>query len=1100
MKKNLLFFALLLASYGVVEAQVTTSSLSGVVTESTGQVTAGATIKATHLPSGTTYSSSANALGRFNVSNMRVGGPYRVEVTFVGQQPIVYNDIYLQLGQPFVLNPVFGDSATALDEVMVTGSRRKSDKSGTSTVVGRTQIESLPSITRSVNDLTRLTPQANGTAIGGGNYRANNFTVDGANFNNQFGIGQNMPANGSPISIDAIEQIVVNVTPFDVRQSGFTGASVNAVTRSGRNDFFGSAFYTGRSDKQQGTRVNDVTTAVNDMSVKQYGFTLGGPIVRNKLFFFVNMEQQKQVEPGPTKVAATASAPYGSASYIARPTVDFMNTVQQYLASTYGYETGPYQGYSNKSNNDKLFARIDWNIADNHKINFRYNQVTGKSPSSLSSSISGANINTTTYPHNRTGMNALSFQNSNYFAETNLYSAAAEYTGRTGDFNHSARITYVNQDEPRSVDGQWFPMVDIRDGVAGSAGNVITSFGTDPFTYGNLRSVKTWNANYDINTIIGNHDLTAGLQYETSLTKNGFQRFGTGLYMFNSWDDFVNGAKPIHYALTFPLTPDGSQAFPSFKFNQYSFYLQDQYSVNSRLKLTGGVRFELPTYPNVEEMKTHPMVADLQFANGLQLNTGAMPKSRIMVSPRFGFNYDVNGDRSLIFRGGTGVFTGRIPFVWIVAQSGDAGMLQSTISYAAGDPNMPNFSPDIKANYPTTLPQAGTFIPSSISAMDTNLKFPSTWKSSLALDYNLPWGIIGTLEGIYNKDINAVVAKNVNLVEPTAMNIAGYGDNRYIFPNSNNDKYIYKINNGQASTTSGSAFNPTYMTNAKGGHYYSVTAQLQKSFDQGFSAFLAYTYSNAKNFGDGSGDQIANLWSLPYQSNGNSNIAELSYTSNVVPHRVVGSASYTANWISKLNTSMTLFYSGSSMGRYSYYYGSDFNRDGQTNDLIYIPADKSELVFMDIAAGQSNYGGKAFTAQEQADLFWSIVEGDDYLRSRKGKYTERNGAVAPWRHQFDFRLSQEIFKNVAGRNNSLEFFWDVFNIGNLFNSSWGIYKINNNVLLTPTNTSSIAPNGTTVPTFRMGYASGDIIRELQRPNETISSTYYMQFGLKFKFN
>lgn len=776
-----------------------------------------------------------------------------------------------------------------------------------------------------------------------------------------------------------------------------------------------------------------------------------------------------------------------------------MNTVSEHLASKYGYETGPYQGYSFDRNNDKLFARIDWNISDNHKINFRYNQVKGKSPSSLSSSVSGANINTTTYPTNRTGMNALSFRNSNYFSESNLYSAAAEYTGKTGEYNHSARITYVNQDEPRSVESAWFPMVDIRDGVSGSAGNVLTSFGTDPFTYGNLRSVKTWNANYDISRTFGAHDVTLGAQYESSITKNGFQRFGTGYYMFNSWEDFVNDAKPIHYALTFPMTPDGSQAFPSFQFNQYSLFLQDQFTVNNRLKLTGGIRLELPTYPNVEEMKTHPLVAGLNF-NGLTLNTGAMPKRRIMVSPRFGFNYDALGDRSLMVRGGTGVFTGRIPFVWIVAQSGDAGMLQSTVTYAAGDPNMPSFSPDIKANYPEELPQAGTFLPASISAMDTKLKFPSTWKSSLAVDYNLPWGVVATLEGIYNKDINAVVAKNVNLVEPTAMEIAGYGDTRFIYPNSNNDKYIYKINNGQPSTTSGSAFTPTYMTNAKGGSYYSITSQLQKNFQDGFSAMLAYTYSYAKNFGDGSGDQINNLWSLPFQSNGNSNIAELGYTSNVVPHRLVGSASYTANWIGKLNTSMTLFYSGSSMGRYSYNYGADFNRDGQTNDLMYIPADKSELIFADIAAGQSNYGGQAFTAQQQADLFWSIVEGDDYLRSRKGKYTERNGAVAPWRHQFDFRLSQEIFKNVGGANNSLEFFWDVFNIGNLFNSSWGIYKINNNILLTPANTTSINPTGTTIPTFRMGYANGDIIRELQRPNETISSTYYMQFGVKFKFN
>ncbi len=1098
MKKSLLFFALVLASYGTIQAQVTTSSMSGVVTQSSGHATAGATIKATHLPSGTNYSSSANVAGRFNLANMRVGGPYRVEVTYIGQSPVIYEDVYLQLGQPFILNPVLGETGTSIEDVTVTARAIKSEKNGASTVIGRNQINSLPSISRSVNDLTRLTPQANGTNIGGGNYRSNNFTVDGANFNNQFGIGQNIPGGGSPISIDAIEQISVNVTPFDVRQSGFTGAAINAVTRSGRNEFFGSAFYTGRSDRQQGTRVNDVATSMNDLSEKQYGFSLGGPIIKDKLFFFVNLEQNKTVQPGPTKVASLDGVATGD---IARPTVDFMNGVSEYLKNTYGYDAGPYQGYSNDSNNDKLFARIDWNIADNHKINFRYNQVKGKTPSTLSSSISGANINTTVYPTGRTGMNALHFGNSNYFQETNLFSGTVEYTGKIGNVYQSVRASYVNQDEPRSYNGDAFPLVDIRDGLtAANGGNVMTSFGTDPFSYGNLRSVKTWTANYDANYTLDKHYFTAGFQFETSRTRNGFQRFGAGYYMFNSWEDFTSGAKPVNYALTFPLTADGSQAFPSFKFNQYSFYLQDEFTVNERLRLTGGIRLELPTYPDVSEMQTHPMVANLEFAGGLRLNTGAMPKPQLMVSPRFGFNYDVLGDRSLMVRGGTGIFTGRIPFVWIVAQSGDAGMLQSTVTYAAGDPNMPDFSPDIRANYPATLPTAGTFLPGNISAMDANLKFPTTWKSSLAADYTLPWGIIGTIEGIYNKDINAVVAKNVNLVEPTAMNIAGYGDNRFIYPNANGDKFIYNINSAGQLVERGNAFIPTYMTNARGGHYYSVTLQLQKNFANGFTGMVAYTGSGAKNYGDGSGDQIQNLWSIPQQSNGNSNNPELSYTSNIVPHRVVGLLGYSNKWIGNLKTSMTLFYSGSSMGRYSYTYTSDFNRDGQTNDLIYIPNSPDEIRFVDIAAGNSNYSGRLISAQEQSDAFFALVDGDDYLSSRKGKYAERNGAVAPWRHQFDFRLAQEIASNIAGGKNSLEFYWDVFNIGNLFNSSWGIYKINNNQLLTPANVAAIDPNGTTVPTFRLNSANGDIIRETQRPNETISSTYYMQFGVRFSFN
>lgn len=1101
MKRPLLFFALVLSSYGTIHAQVTTSSVTGIVKESSGQVTSGATIKATHVPSGTVYSSAANAAGRFNLANMRVGGPYKIVVTFIGQKPVVYDDVYLQLGEPFVLNPIFGNETTNLNEVVVTGRNTlKSEKNGASTIVGRRQIENLPSITRSVNDLTRLTPQANGASIGGGNFRSNNFTLDGANFNNQFGIGSNVPADGSPISIDAIEQISVNVTPYDVRQSGFTGAAINAVTRSGRNEFFGSAFYTGRSDKQQGTRIGDVLTPVNQLSVKQYGLSLGGPIIKDKLFFFVNLEQNKTEEPGPVKIASSPSNVFGAAttpSYVARPTEAFMDEVSNYLRDKYGYETGPYQGYSNKSNNDKIFARIDWNIANNHKINFRYNQVKAKTPATISNSYTGSGVSGIS----RTGSNALHFSNSNYFQETNLYSGTLEYTGKIGNVNQSARISYVNQDEPRSVNGGLFPLVDIKQGD-----NVITTFGYEPFSYGNLRSVKTWTANYDVDYTVDNHNFTAGLQFENSNVKNGFQRFGAGYYLFNSWDDFKNGAKATNYALTYPLTPDGSQAFPGFKFNQWSLYFQDQYTVNEKLKLTGGLRFELPGYPDVSQVKEHPLISALTFADGLKINTGVLPKTKIMVSPRFGFNYDVLGDRSLMLRGGTGVFTGRIPFVWIVSQSGDSGMLQASITKSG--PDVPNFSPDIKANYPATIADPTTSISSSsISVMDPNLKFPSTWKSSLAFDYKLPFGVVGTLEAIYNKDINAVVARNVNLADPKEMNIAGYADHRFIYGDANIDKYINKLDKGQASSTGKSAFSAIQMSNQKGGHYWSVTAQLAKAFEDGFSASLAYTRSGAKNYGDGAGSQIANLWSLPYQSIGNSNIPTLGYTDNVLPDRLVGSVSYNNKWIKNLNTAVTIFYSGSSTGRVSYAYSADFNRDGQNNDLIYVPKDASEITFVNIAASPGSiYGGKAYTAKEQSDIFFDLIDNDDYLKSRKGQYAERNGGTMPWRHQFDLRLSQELFNGIGGGKNSLEFFWDVFNVGNLFNSDWGVFKTSNNLLLIPTNMTSTSSTpaldvqGNINPTFRLNGANGDVIRSTTRVNETITSTYYMQFGIKFKFN
>ncbi|MFV0605016.1 MAG: carboxypeptidase regulatory-like domain-containing protein [Niabella sp.] len=1108
LKKIYLLVATFLSAT-VLYAQVTTSSMTGTVKDMNNSPLQGATITAIHTPTGTKYVGTTNQSGRINLANMRVGGPYKVEITYAGLSPEVQDDIFLELGQPYILNTTL-QSGKVMDEVLVIGRSNalmRRDRIGTATTIGRTQIEELPSISRSVNDLTRLTPQANGTAIGGGNYRSNNFTVDGANFNNQFGIGQNVPANGSPISLDALEQISVNLTPYDVRQTGFTGASINAVTRSGKNEFFGTAFLTYRDDKMQGYRIGDVFAPAQSLKINQYGISVGGPIIKNKLFFFFNLEQQKITQPGPSKIAATAGAPFGSASYVARPRASFLDSVSQYLMDNYGYATGPYQGYSNKSNNDKLFGRIDWNINANHRINIRYSQVESKDPRTVSSSTTNSGVSFSN-ANNRLSSNALHFFNSNYFQEDNLYSGTLEYNGKLGDYNHSFRASRIHQNAPRSSPGSLFPLVDILDGSS-----VLTTFGYEPFTYGNLRDVKTTTLNYDGNYVLGAHNLTAGVQYETSLTKNGFQRFGTGYYVFNSWSDFVNNAKPSNYALTYPLTADGSQAFPSFKFSQFSLYLQDDYTINNKLKLMGGIRFELPTYPGVTEIQTHPLVAALKFApmssggDSTIINTGTLPKTQLMISPRFGFNYDIKGDRTIVLRGGTGVFTGRIPFVWIVAQSGDAGMLQYLMSQS-GQANTPYFDADVKANYPTTLPTAGTSIPGSISAMSPNLKFPSTWKSSIGADFRLPWGLIATVEGIYNKDINAVVAKNMNLVDPTAMSISGYADNRAIYPatGSSSTRYLNYINrlatvsgNDVPSATGTRYFDAIVMENDKGGHYWSLTAQLTKVLEKGFSGMIAYTLSGGKNYGDGSGDQIANLWSLPYSYSGNPNSPTLSFTDNILPHRLVGSVSYSNNWIAKLKTSMTVFYSGSSMGRYSYYYTSDFNRDYQTNDLIYVPKDASEITFVPIAAGTSGYA-KAYTAIEQSDIFFKLIDSDPYLKTRKGQYAERNGAIMPWRNQFDFHLSQELFNGIGGLKNSMEVFWDVFNIGNLFNSKWGVYEIANNGILTPMNMSSVTATGTTVPTFRLAAANGDIISSRFRDNQTTTSTYYMQVGVRLKFN
>ena len=1076
-------------------AQVTTSSLTGTVSDAK-ETLPGASVVAIHTPSGTRYSTAANVQGKFTILNMRVGGPYSVEVTYIGYQAKKTNEVYLKLGEPYVLDVVMQESGTALEEVVITGVDGRSvlnaDRTGSTTNIGRTEIANVPSITRSVNDLTKFTPQANGTSIGGGNYRQNNFTVDGSDFNNQFGIGGNLPANGSPISLDALEEISINVTPYDASQSGFVGSSINAVTRSGRNNFFGTAFYNFRTEDEQGDKVGGTTFIPQSLNVRQYGASFGGPIIKDKLFFFVNAELNKEVRPGQTRTAATASLPFGANNNVARPTASELDGIRSYLINTYNYDPGIYQGYSNLTNNDKILARLDWNISNNHRFNVRYNQVESKRPSFISTSTTGTNFQ---FPGGggRTSPQHLHFSNSNYFQDENLYSLAAELNSSFGSkFANTLRGSFTHQNDPRSSESSVFPLVDIlKDGQA------FTSFGYEPFTYGNLRDVKTYSITDNFSMSLGNHQVTLGAQVDLSTTKNGFQRFGTGNYVFASWDDFVNGNNPINYAITYSLSPNYEQAYPTFKFQQYAAYIQDAFNVGEKLKLTAGLRVELPSYPDVPEIQTHPLVAPLTFAGGRKIDTGVLPEQKLMWSPRFGFNYDVKGDRTLQLRGGTGIFTTKVPFVWIVAQSGDAGLIQFTQAYN-GAANVPGpFSPNIRQYLPATPPAAGTSIPSSVSAIDPDFKFPQTWKSSLAVDAQLPFGIVGTLEGIYNKDLNIAKGFNYNLAEPTPLNVAGYPDNRPMYPALNADKYLNNLTSaGQVTPTATGAFNPVVLGNAKDGHSWFVTAKLDKRFSNGLQASLAYTRSEQKILYDGNGDQLLNTWSLTPTAN-TGNDPGLSYSSFNAPHRVIANISYRKEFLKNLATGISVFYEGSNQGRFSYTYSSDFNRDGQTNDLMYIPKDASEITFVNRPASGAT-GNVAYTAQQQSDLFFAFVEQDDYLSSHKGQYAERNGGKLPWRNQVDLRLTQDIFKNVGATKNNFQFTVDILNFGNLLNSEWGtIDFVNNSAVLVPQNASSVG--GTTRPTFWLNTANSKPLETTFGTTQNIASTYYMQFGFRYNF-
>ncbi|MBC8051855.1 MAG: carboxypeptidase regulatory-like domain-containing protein [Sphingobacteriaceae bacterium] len=1101
MRKYLLITFLMLFTVAGLRAQVTTSSLNGTVKDEKGEPLIGATIRATHQPTGTRYATTSNADGRYTVSNMRAGGPYTIEVSYIGFGARTYDNITLKLAEPFVLNSILATAGTELKEISVVASNPRSvlsgDRTGTTTNIGTAEIQRLPTISRGINDLTRLTPQANGNAIGGGTNRQNFITIDGSEFNNNFGIGGNLPGGSAqPISLDALQELSVNVTPYDVRQSGFIGSSINAVTRSGTNEFSGSAYTYFRGEGQQGANVGPTTLVKQNLEYKQYGFRFGGPIIKNKLFFFFNAETEKTLSPGQTRVAATPEAPFGSSPTITRPTVTELETLASFLKNTYGYEAGPYQGYDNESQSTKFLARLDWNINQNHRFNIRYNQVEGGDPVAMSG-LSRSPFQGYTSGNGRDGVNALPFNNANYVQNGNFYSLSSELNSTFGKFSNVLRGTYSKQDDSREGNGSEFPFVDIlKDGTP------LTSFGTELFTKGNVRLVNMYTFLDYVSFPAGKHEITAGVQADFSKTENGFQRFGSSYYAFNSMDDFITGAKPELFGLTYSLLPGFKQAFPSFNFNQYSVFGQDEFALNDRLKLTGGLRLDIPTYPKA--IGEHPLLAALSFNNGEKLSTNKLPDTKLMFSPRFGFNWNALKDRTLQVRGGTGIFTGRVPFVYVVSQASDANLLQFTQTFDSQVKTPGAFNPDPNAYRPTTQPAAGTAIGSTYTLFANDFKMPQTWKSSLAVDAKLPFGFVGTLEGIFNNDINVVNFRNANLVNPVPLNITGYPDNRLFYP-VGNDRFINLITTGSAvydpaRLTSSGGFAPIVVENAKKGSYYwSVTGKLDKQFRKGLFASLAYTKSNAQSYYDGSGDQPGSAWSATSFLNG-ANAPELGYSSYVTPDRVVATLSYRKEYFKHLASSVSFFYSGSPGNRFSYTYSSDFNRDGVNADLIYIPKDASEINFVPVTVG-SGANAVVYTAQQQSEMFFRYIDQDKYLSAHKGEYAERNGGKQPWRNQVDFKFIQDIFVNTAGKRNTLQFSLDVMNLGNLLNKNWGLQLTNNQrSILTPRNVNDLTPGGATKPTFTFNADRGLLPATTFRNLETILSTYYMQFGLRYIFN
>lgn len=1084
-------------------AQVTTSGISGKVTDDIEEII-GATVTAKHLPSGAVYRAATNMSGRYSIENMRAGGPYEVEVSYVGYQTKKFTDLQLPLGQSTLLDVLLEEATEMLKEVQVFSTGRnnmRTDRAGGVTSINAQEMTTIPTVSRSLNDIMKMTPtginSGNGFAVGGGNFRQSYVTIDGAAFNNSFGLatGGNLPGGGSPISIDALDQISVSTSPFDVRQSGFTGGAINAVTKSGTNEFKGSAYMYTTNVHLRGNKVADFEPIdrTRDHSTT-YGLSLGGPIVKDKLFFFVNGEYSDNVKAGPTTRARKDGETWKTGENN-RPTETQMNIIKDYLATNYGYNPGEYQGYSDEAPAYKLLARLDWNVDENNKVNMRFSRSQTKDVSLPSSSVSPLTASVV-YPGNtaagvRSNMNlasdaAIYFQSQRYYKDFNFTSFAAEWNAKWGTVNNTLRATYSYQDDPRSYEGGTFPTTHILED-----GAVYTAFGPDVFTAGNKAQVRTFVGTDELTFSIGIHKLTAGLQYETNKATNGFMQGGNGLFIYNSWDDFVNKATPSAYLITMSAAADGSQFKAEMESQLFSLYLQDQINVSDRFRLTAGVRMEKPIYPPLVNNYNHQF-SELIFDNN-KYETDQLPDGNVTISPRLGFNWDITGDQRYVLRGGTGYFIGRLPFVWLVSAVGNSNCGQVQYGYQANtEPyaGFPTFSTNVSEQISTIdISKIGGYnpaAPTQPTIIDRSLAMNAVWKTSLAIDAKLPYDIDFTLEGLYSREYNPAVIRNVNMHQNGNMKTTlAPGDERPLYTTYNN------------------SVNPYLITNAgSGAYYYSITAAASKKFDFGLDVKASYTYSIAKSYGDGIGDQVSSAYNNNRYSVGAVNGEELGYGTYVSPNRLLISANYRKEYGKHFASTVGLVYDGMNSGyiggssyrysRYSYTLSTNVIGDKGANNLMYIPESRAALDewnFTDITEKDGVY-----TADQQRDNFWAFIQQDNYLKNHTGEYAERGGAVMPWHHQLDFRFMQDFYVKVAGKRNTLQLGVDIENLPNLLNKNWGIYQ----------QVNSMMPLSYTAKTgsFNFPKLSGDVLHETfsDYAYDRYASTYRIQFSIRYIFN
>jgi carboxypeptidase family protein len=1055
---------------------VTTGHLAGIVTDSGGAPVANANVVAIHVPSGTQYRAVTRNSGAYALPYVRVGGPYRVTASFLGFQPGTRENVFAALGETQRVDFRLGRVAAQLGPVQVSARRDETQgtRTGAATFVDPLQVAALPTISRSTRDLIRIDPRSDGNySFAGKNWLYNNISLDGSYFNNSFGLDDPAPGGqtkAEPVPYDAVEQVQVSIAPFDVRQGGFTGANVNTVTKSGTNEFRGSAYSFFRNDAFIGNEVGGQKVVANpSQRYNQSGVSFSGPIIRDRLFFFINGEIERTDDPGSNFIARrgalTGSLPLG----VSRVRADTMDLIRARLLQEYGYETGPYEGYVNETNNDKLIAKLDWNVNKANAFVLRYNYLDASRdlpphPFVLSFANTGRGPSTASLP----------FRNSGYRMNNQLNSIAAELTSRGNRVANHLFFSYNGFRDFRQAFSAPFPTIEIGDG-----GVTYTTAGHEPFSIHNILDQDVWQLTNNVSLFRGSHTYTLGANFERFAFFNSFNIFRHGVFFlpgsipigstFSSLQEFFDATDPAN-----PNQKDFNAMIGSGPFKgelidvgNFSLYLQDEFFATSRLTVTGGMRVDFPTYFTnpVDNPFSRSLIARDENGNPEVVDQSKLPGAKAMLSPRLGFNWDVNGDQSMRVRGGTGVFTGRVPFVWV----------GNVISNPGANPNLFPTGPARPTRKESVLAQSF-----DLNVMDPEFRWPQSWTTNVAVERVLPWAMNGTIELLYSKDIYNVFMRNADLATP----VRTLPDGR---------PYYGGAGNNELNSDFGAGI--YVLDNTNKGYSFNVTAQLRKALGEVGTAGLGYSFTNAKNALKST--EIASvLWqNQPIQ--GNPNRPEQSFSEFGQRHRIVGDASYVKRWSQRFRTQIGVFmeiaegnrFAGNGGNRYSFIYSGDVNGDGAPNDLIYIPRTQSEVVF-----APDTIGTTIISPAEQWARFDALIRQDKYLSKHRGQIAERFGLVNPWYTSVDLRIQQDIAVARFGRQHGFQIGLDVMNLGNLINSNWGVRKIADPLATSPLTFLNRFDATTGQPVFNFTGHERTFV-----DNPDLLSRWQAQIGVKYFF-